>query len=247
MVLKVLGSDSSGNCYLLENENECLVIEAGINVKLVKKALGFNITKVNGLIVSHSHGDHSKYIREFSMLGIKTYASKETFENIKSNLQLANNAVEVKQKGVYKIGNFKILPFELKHDVHNLGFLINHPECGTIMFATDTYMIPYRFEKVNHYIIEANYSAPILDKNIENGKLIEFVRNRVIKSHMNIETTAKFLKNADLSEVRNIVLIHLSGGNSNPDEFKNKIEGITGKNTFIASKGLNININLKLF
>lgn len=245
MVLKVLGSSSVGNCYLLENENECLVIEAGINIKHVKKALDFNVKKVNGLVVSHSHGDHSKHVKDFLMLGIKTYASKETFKNI--NLKLAHNAVQIRHKVVYKIGNFKIIPFELKHDVHNLGFLINHPECGTIMFATDTYMIPYRFEKVNHYVIEANYSAVILDENIENGKLIEFVRNRIIKSHMNIDATAKFLKNADLSEVRNIVLIHLSGGNSNPDEFKNKIEGITGKNTVIASKGLNININLNLF
>lgn len=27
MRLKVLGSSSSGNCYLLENDKECLVIE----------------------------------------------------------------------------------------------------------------------------------------------------------------------------------------------------------------------------
>ena len=30
MRLKVLGSGSSGNCYILENDNEALIIEAGL-------------------------------------------------------------------------------------------------------------------------------------------------------------------------------------------------------------------------
>ena len=42
MKLRILGSSSSGNCYLLEDESECLVIEAGLPFKEVKKALDFN-------------------------------------------------------------------------------------------------------------------------------------------------------------------------------------------------------------
>lgn len=39
MRLKVLGSGSSGNCYILENENEALIIEAGLPFMEVKKAV----------------------------------------------------------------------------------------------------------------------------------------------------------------------------------------------------------------
>ena len=49
MHLKCLGSSSAGNCYLLENETECLMIECGIPIKEVKKAMNFNIRKIVGL------------------------------------------------------------------------------------------------------------------------------------------------------------------------------------------------------
>ena len=39
MKLKVLGSNSQGNCYLLEDDHECLIIEAGVPIREVKKAL----------------------------------------------------------------------------------------------------------------------------------------------------------------------------------------------------------------
>ena len=45
MELKVLGSSSSGNCYILDNGSEALIIEAGIRFMEVKKALDFNISK----------------------------------------------------------------------------------------------------------------------------------------------------------------------------------------------------------
>ena len=41
MVLKVLGSGSSGNCYILESDTEALIIEAGVPFLDVKKALDF--------------------------------------------------------------------------------------------------------------------------------------------------------------------------------------------------------------
>jgi len=42
MLLKVLGSSSKGNCFILENEEESLIIECGIPFLEIKKGLGFN-------------------------------------------------------------------------------------------------------------------------------------------------------------------------------------------------------------
>ena len=63
MELKILGSSSSGNCYILENEKEALIIEAGIRFIEVKKALNFNMRKVVGCLISHQHNDHAKYAK----------------------------------------------------------------------------------------------------------------------------------------------------------------------------------------
>lgn len=55
MKLKVLGSSSKGNCYLLESDKEVLIIELGISFKEIKKALNFDISKVVGALVTHEH------------------------------------------------------------------------------------------------------------------------------------------------------------------------------------------------
>lgn len=55
MKLQVLGSSSAGNGYIIGNDNEVIVIEAGIKLKEIKKALDFNISKIRGVLISHEH------------------------------------------------------------------------------------------------------------------------------------------------------------------------------------------------
>lgn len=56
MNIKVIGTGSHGNTYLLNAENETLVIDAGIEFRRVKIALGFNIRQISGVVVTHEHG-----------------------------------------------------------------------------------------------------------------------------------------------------------------------------------------------
>jgi len=55
MKLICIGSESLGNCYILDNGQEALVIEAGLRPVEVKKALKWNISNVRGVIISHEH------------------------------------------------------------------------------------------------------------------------------------------------------------------------------------------------
>ena len=81
MELKVLGSSSSGNCYILDNGSEALIIEAGIRFMEVKKALDFNISKVVGCLITHWHNDHAKYIKSMVDCGFHVLALPEVLEN----------------------------------------------------------------------------------------------------------------------------------------------------------------------
>lgn len=55
MQFKVIGTGSKGNAYLLENEQEALLIECGMKTDFVKKELMFNLSKIQGMLVSHEH------------------------------------------------------------------------------------------------------------------------------------------------------------------------------------------------
>jgi phosphoribosyl 1,2-cyclic phosphodiesterase len=246
MELTILGSSSKGNCYVLQNETEALVIECGISFKEVKKAVDFNIRKIVGAIVSHEHLDHSSAVNDFLNSRISVFASKGTVGNLKLKGSFSPFLLEVGKK--VRIGNFEVLPFDVKHDcAEPLGFVIKHEETGNILFATDTYFLPYTFENINNILIEANYRTDILQRNIERGRIPELLRSRTLQSHMSLETCKEALQANDLSKVNNIVLIHLSDGNSNAEEFKQDVFNLTRKSVHIADAGMKINFNKSPF
>lgn len=242
MKLKVLGSSSTGNCYVLANDNEALIIEAGRKFSDIKVALDFNIKKVAACLVSHSHSDHAKYIRDIVKAGIISLAPTDVFEAAGlAGQSSCIRALEPERR--YKAGNFLITPFELEHDVRCFGYLIHHPETGTILFATDTAEIPYEFEGINNMLIEANYCEDIVYQRIYAYQLNAAHQDRVEHSHMSIQSCMRFLNETDLSGVNNIVLIHLSDGNSNADSFLGQVQQATAKTVYIADKGLEIDFN----
>lgn len=246
MLLKCLGSSSSGNCYLLENESECLVIEAGVRFLEVKKALDFNIRKIVGCIITHEHGDHAKYINEYLNAGIQTWVTAGTLRQIKIKSTFLPLLCEHGKK--FRLGGFDIMPFNIIHDAEEpVGFLIKHQQTGKILFLTDTHYSEYVFKGLNQIIVEANYSSMILQHNIDNGKVNPSMRKRLETSHMSITTCINLLKANDLSEVLNIVLIHLSRGNSNASQFLSEVIATTGKRTYVAEKGLTISFNIMPF
>ena len=242
MILKVLGSSSHGNCYIFENESEALILECGVSFKDVKKALDFNLQKVVGCVITHEHKDHCKAVQDILKARVPVYASAGTISAM--NPQGYFLPLIVEAGVVFRIGNFKILPFDVKHDcAEPLGYMIQHEETGNVLFATDTYYLPNTFQGLNNILIECNYRIDILERNIEAGAIPEVVKNRTLESHMSFHTCRDALLANDLSAVNNVVLIHLSGDNSNAKEFQEGIRKATGKTVPVAAPGMTINFN----
>jgi phosphoribosyl 1,2-cyclic phosphodiesterase len=238
MKLKVLSSSSKGNCYILETHGEALIIEAGVPMAQIKQALNFNTYLVNGCLVSHRHKDHSGHVHEVVRAGIDVYAPGDVFWYSHNR-----NRPVVPGKG-FLAGRFKVMPFEVEHDVPCFGYHVEHPEMGRLVFMTDTYMSKYTFSKVNHWLVEANYSDGILEESVINGHAHSSMKHRLMTSHMELSQTINMLKANDLSHARNIILLHLSDGNSNEKEFIQEVVEQTGKMVYAASKGLEVDLSI---
>lgn len=223
MKLKVLGSGSSGNCYILESETEALIIEAGLPFMEVKKALNFNVKKIVGVVAGHSHKDHSGFIYQYK--GIcpiyKPYEVNKPHE---------------------RFGNFFLKAFPLVHDVECYGFYIQHPDIGTLVYATDTEYIKYRFKNINHILVEANYRDDLIDNEAVN-------REHVLRGHMSLQTALDFISTNDTVNLRTVCLLHLSKSNSDSDLFLKKARETVkyGADCYIAEKGLEISLDLVPF
>lgn len=242
MTLHILGSGSSGNCYLLDDGSNVLVIEAGLPLADVLKAINYQQSRICGVIVTHEHGDHAGHVREYLKRYIPVMASAGTLQA----LGIADHpAAQAMQKGTpYSFaGGFKVMGFDVQHDAGEpYGFLIDHPDSGVILFATDTYYLKYRFIGLRHVMLECNYAQEILDMNCANDRIDAKRRQRTMKSHMSLETCKRTLAANDLHNVQEIVLIHLSSENADALRFEAEIGESTSKPTYAANAGLTIKL-----
>lgn len=249
MYLDIINSGSDGNCYVLHNKNEALVLEAGVSIKKVVDILG-GVSKIKGCLITHEHNDHAKYMEQFMKRGVQCYCTSGTSKGIIFKSKFKPNIIALKK--IYKIGGFCFMPFKTFHDyptcraLEPCGFLIKHMDTGNILFVTDTKYVENTFENLNNILIECNYKTSILKENTYNGIINKARAKRIIETHMSLETCKSTLLANDLTKVNNIILIHLSKDNADFENFRNTIALTTGKKVYCAEENLKLNFNKML-
>ena len=231
MEIKVIASSSKGNCYLLDDGKTQILIEAGITFnKLIRKV---NISNISGVLVTHEHQDHAKAVSDLIRRGKRVYSAQETFSAL--GIEKNGLAKPIVEYQLQMIKTFAIIPFPTQHDAAKpLGFLIKSLLTNeVVLFATDTYYVKNKFEGLNYIMIECNYANDILEKR---DNISKKQKDRLYKSHFELENVKEFLRNQDLSQVKEIYLMHLSSGNSDEERFKREIQELTGIPVYVCQE-----------
>ena len=187
--------------------------------------------------------DHSRHLTEYMRAGFPVYTAFETQTALETITGERTRAIEPMKR--FWLGNFTITPFNVPHDpdIECYGYLIEHEEIGKLLFLTDLMYCKYNFRSlnVNHIFCECNYSRDFVDENYEHS-----VRNRVLKTHMELHTFLDFISTNDNPALRNVVLLHLSDKNSDSEQFLQKTKETVkyGADCYIAEKGLEVDLNL---
>ena len=241
MQLIVVNSNSSANSYALDSGKEILLLEAGCKMADVKRAINYRLSDIVGCICTHHHQDHAKYATEYAKFGVNVYGP----EDIVDKKQFPyGKFTALKPEKTVKIGGFMVVPFANYHDCPIFGYLINHPSCGSILFATDTYKMGLYVSGIKHYLIEANYSDELLKQNVWDGKIDKRQADRIMLSHMSLEYTIKYLRDCEAQKSANtITLCHLSERNSDPERFREAVAGAFAVPCFVAHKNLVVELN----
>jgi phosphoribosyl 1,2-cyclic phosphodiesterase len=205
-----------------------------VSFSRLRKAMNNNFKNISGCLVSHAHSDHAGHLFRYAKAGIPVYTSRTVFEN-RDLIRICNTSSVIEPGREFRAGKFKIVPFELEHDVPCLGFLIDHPQTGRIAFISDTRTVPIDLHDVNHLMIECNHANDILADNVRAGVVHPTLGRRISATHMELDNCKTTLLKNDLSCVENIILLHLSDHNSCKIRFHEEIASLSGKNVFIAT------------
>lgn len=229
--LQVVGSGSKGNTYLLKTTRQTLILDLGCKWDDILKALNYEISNVTGCLVTHLHRDHSKSIHNSLEYQLPVYSCQEVSNKFKGVILLLCGKK-------YRIGEFMVQPISVEHNCENYAYVIDNEETGRVLFITDCVRFPYRLRNINTLICECNYSNDIVVDHMMNGYEIRS-KNQY---HMELEDTIECIKNNMSSDLNNIVICHLSGGQSDEHMFLDRIYDETGIMPYIANKGLVIPI-----
>lgn len=215
-------SSSHGNAYMIDDGCTKLLIECGVTYKKLCKALGFRLTEVQGVLISHEHKDHAGCVEKLIGSGFDVYLSSGTAEALELPEKLLELAHDMEAGKQFRVGSFDIMPFQTFHDaLEPLGFVIRSEQDGDIFaYAIDTVNLPYVFPGAGMMALEANFDNAILQRC---ERMPEKTRKRVANTHMEIDRLCECLKRMDLSGCRELYLLHLSDATSHEGHFINKV------------------------
>ena len=245
--INVISSSSRGNCFILSDNKEDLMIDCGLKYDQIYKFV--DKEKLKGVIISHSHGDH------FNCNTLKTlnkclYSNETTIRKANS---FCGDKVVLKTNEIAKISGFNVLPFLVYHDVENYGYLIKHIKSNhKIVFITDSSTYSnLHFKDIDTFVVEANNS----EKWVEDKEELDIKDKRTYGEfgHCSIEKTIEFLKENVNHNTKNIILIHIASHYKEYKKFANMVKEIfpkinvyaidpqhIGKNEFILKEDIDI-------
>jgi len=216
-----LNSGSNGNCYYIGNDNEAVLIDAGISCKETEKRmkrLGLDIEMVKAIFISHEHTDHIKGVEVLSKkFKLPVYITNGTLNN--SNLNIGVQFIRTfRGYENITIGGLTIKPFPKLHDAADPYSFIVSGNGVNIGVLTDIgaacHHVIENFKNCHAAFLEANYDEELL----ENGAYPFYLKKRIRDGHghlSNLQSLEIFTKYRS-ENLSHLLLSHLSRENNSP-------------------------------
>jgi len=218
-----LNSGSNGNCYYIGNNNEAVLVDAGISCRETEKRmqrLGLSLQKVKAVFISHEHDDHINGIESLAKkYALPVYITKATLQNCRFAIpkQLIRHFSSNER---ITIGGLTIKAFTKKHDACDPhSFIVSNEEDICIGIFTDIGKaceeVVYHFKQCTAAFLESNYDENMLAA----GNYPFFLKRRISggNGHLsNSEALDLFCMHRS-DKLTHLILSHLSKNNNNPE------------------------------
>lgn len=220
----ILASGSSGNSIYIASSKTRVLIDAGLSAKQVAIRLdqiGVVPESINGICISHEHGDHVNGIRVLQKRhGIPVYVNAGTLNGIKRQPKSDEIAAKIFQTGsAFTIGDITIEPFSVPHDAYEpVGFRLQCEETA-VGVVTDlgmpTALVRDKLKGCKAMVIESNHDEDLLREAPRPWPLKQRIRSR--QGHLSNIDAARLIAESATDELEQVFLAHLSSDCNTPD------------------------------
>jgi phosphoribosyl 1,2-cyclic phosphodiesterase len=242
LFISSLNSGSNGNCYYVGNQNEAVLVDAGISCREIEKRmnrLGLSMQKVKAVFISHEHSDH---IRGLSVLSkkhrIPVYITASTYRNGKLHLEpgLIHN---FNGNEVMVIGGLTINAFPKFHDACDpYSFMIMNEGVRVGVFTDigePCDQLIRHFKQCHAAFLESNYDEDML----ENGGYPYYLKKRIRggMGHLSNKQALELFLTHKPAYMSHLLLSHLSKNNNCPELVQKLFNGHAGNvRVIVASR-----------
>lgn len=222
LYISSLNSGSNGNCYYVGNENDAVLIDAGISCRETEKRMkrsGLDMGKVKAIFVSHEHSDH---IRGISVLAKKyqlpVYITPNTHRNGGINIQ-EHLLKSFGSLDKIRIGELVITAFPKIHDAAEPhSFVVSCGEVNVGIFTDLGAPCPqliHHFQQCHAAFLEANYDEDML----QNGRYPYYLKRRISggMGHLSNNQALELFLTHRPEYMSHLLLSHLSKDNNCPN------------------------------
>lgn len=213
MGFKSISSGSRGNCALVWDDSDLLIVDFGISYRRFRLSTESFLqdSLSTSVFVSHEHSDHSSGLRT-----LKNKQSVDIYTKRRTGERLGIEFYPIERETT--IGNFTVIPVAVSHDaIDPVVYVIRHG--GTkISIVSDlgvaTESLANAISDSDILAVEANHDVPMLN----GGSYDPRLKRRILgeMGHLSNEQSAELLSRSTGGDSR-IVLIHLSENNNHPD------------------------------
>lgn len=217
-----LASGSKGNAYLIEHEQRALLVDCGLNFKTLSSRLAAATqAEVLGIVLTHSHEDHTQGLRLFLKHHpeVPVFANTMTAETVAKDCKLADDAFACFENGqVFEVDAFKVHPFSIPHDTSDpVGYLVN--VAGVTYFhGTDIGSpldsIGVKLAQADIATLESNHDPVLLHNSGRPPSVIQRIYGP--RGHLSNDQSAELVKRFASPRLKALALAHLSGACNTP-------------------------------
>ena len=234
MKIASIASGSNGNCYYLENNDEAILIDAGVSRKQIvdrMNRLGLSLSKLRGVFISHEHSDHLYGIDVFSRkYAVPVFMTQKTYAAYGRIIKDASvNFFSPGEK--VQLGNLCVHPFLKSHDaVEPCSFSVSAASTNVAVMTDIGLHCENMIEHIRHadaLFLESNYD----DHMLKTGPYPVYLKKRIASDvgHLSNTQAAMLTLEHASARLKHVFLSHLSANNNTPELALRTFLQITGK------------------